>query len=168
MERLRDFLINLEVKQWRISVIMPIGRSEQPAPFLLNNTQLTTLFSFAEQHQKSLTILIAENLPFLGSFEERIRREPFLCPVGITACCIGVDGNVRGCAEQPDRPEFFEGNVKNRSIIDIWQDGFKKYRLNETILKDKRCSQCRDRYHCYGGCHVMRLGNIQCIYDLMK
>ncbi|MCX6664929.1 MAG: radical SAM protein [Euryarchaeota archaeon] len=167
LEKIWDLLVDLQVKIWRISVVMPIGRAEIKDQFLLDTSQMNHLFAFIEENSKPLEIRIAENLPYLAHYEERIRREPFLCPVGITACCIGVDGNVRGCPEQPDIPDFIEGNVLQNSIADIWQYGFKKYRCNETLFKDETCKHCVEKYRCFGGCYVMRIGNIHCIYNLI-
>ena len=167
LEKLRDLLVEHHVKTWRISLIMPIGRAEETNRFVLHSSELNHFLNFVLENTKPIDILVAENMPFLAQYEEKIRNEPLLCPVGLTACCIGVNGNVRGCAEQPDIPNFIEGNITNDSIINIWQKGFKKYRLNESMQNDDRCRQCKDRYSCYGGCHVMRLGNLQCIHDFL-
>lgn len=168
LEKLWRLIIDFQIKIWRISIVMPIGRAESKERFLLDASELQHLFMFIEEHDKPVDIRIAENLPYLAQYEESIRSEPFFCPVGITACCIGVDGNIRGCPEQPDKPEFIEGNVLQTPIADIWQQGFKKYRLNEVLVKDETCIQCPKKYNCYGGCHVMRIANIHCIHDLLS
>jgi radical SAM protein with 4Fe4S-binding SPASM domain len=168
LEKLWELLVDIQVKSWRISVIMPIGRAETKNRFLLNDSELHRVFTFAADNHKPINILIGENLPFLAQYEEKIRDEPFLCPVGITACCIGVNGNVRGCPEQPETPNFIEGNILQNSIDNIWQHGFKKYRFNELLSIDKTCKKCIKKFNCFGGCHVMRIGNIHCIYNLIN
>lgn len=169
LEKIHNLLIELGVKMWRISVVMPIGRADDSSKLLLNSNQLKSLLAFIKRkNNQKMYIYVGENLPFLGDQEEEVRDEPSLCPVGITACCIGVNGNVRGCPEQPDTPEFTEGNIKECSILEIWQNGFKRYRLNEIINNDEKCRNCKDKFKCYGGCLVMRIGGNNCIYDLLK
>jgi len=169
LEKIHNLLARLGIKKWRIVIIMPIGRAEDSKILQLNPDQLKKLFSFVKNNNhKKMYIYIGENLPFLGEFEESVRDEPALCPVGITACCIGVNGNVRGCPEQPDTLDFIEGNIKEDSILNIWQKGFKKYRLNEAVCTNKKCINCKDKNSCYGGCWVMRIGGTNCIYDLLS
>jgi radical SAM protein with 4Fe4S-binding SPASM domain len=169
LEKIHNLLIELNVKMWRICVVMPIGRAEDSGKLLLNSDQLKSLFDFIKrENNKKMYIYVGENLPFLGDQEEAVRDEPALCPVGITACCIGVNGNIRGCPEMPDTPEFTEGNIKKKSILEIWQKGFKKYRLNEIINNDEKCRSCKDKLKCYGGCSVMRTKGNHCIYDLLN
>lgn len=169
LEKLHDLLAKLRIDRWRIGIIMPIGRAENSKKLLLNASQLRSLFDFVKKknHQK-MYIYLGENLPFLANYEEIVRDEPALCSVGILACCVGVSGNVRGCPEQPDALEYIEGNIKKDSILNIWQKGFKRYRLNEVINNDQKCRNCKDKYKCFGGCTVMRIGNNHCIYDLLK
>ena len=81
---------------------------------------------------------------FLARFEKKIRSEPCVCPVGFSACCLGVDGNVRGCPEMPDKPENREGSVLEKPFAEIWNNGFKKYRRREA-LKNGDCARCASR-----------------------
>jgi radical SAM protein with 4Fe4S-binding SPASM domain len=167
LEELFDLLKSLNVKLWRIGIVMPIGRAVDK-DLLLDKEELNQLLQFVKQsNNQGVNVGIAENLPFLARYEEDIREEPVLCPIGITACCIGVTGNVRGCAEQPDIPANIEGNIKDDSILKIWQEGFKKYRLRSIISEDKRCSKCKNKRKCFGGCWVMRENGKNCIYDMI-
>jgi len=164
---LKKILLNLKVKLWRICIIMPIGRADKEK-LLLSPIQLKKLFSFVSSNKNNIKIQIGENLPFLANYEEKIRNAPLLCPVGFTACCIGVDGNVRGCPEMPDKEEFREGSILEKPFLDIWKNGFKRYRSRSAIKTDEKCISCKDKEKCYGGCWVMRQGNIQCIYDILE
>jgi len=166
MNSLRDVLVDLNVKLWRIGIVMPIGRAEKN-DLLLSPDQLKGLFEFVKNNRKRIEIKIGENLPFLGSYEKKIRKEPLVCPLGFTACCIGVDGNIRGCPEQPDIEENREGSILEKPFLEIWKNGFKRYRNRELIKKDSKCADCKDKNSCYGGCWVMRKGNTHCIYDLL-
>lgn len=167
MEELRDILVKSGVKKWRICVVMPIGRAEKKQ-LMLNPTQLRHLLEFVSANKENISIQIGENLPFLAEYERKIRKAPNVCPVGFSACCIGVDGNVRGCPEMPDTEKFREGNVLQNPFMEIWAQGFRRYRQREAIKTDSRCAKCKDKEDCFGGCRVMREGKTQCIYDLLK
>lgn len=167
LKKLKEILLNLGVKTWRICIIMPIGKAERKK-LLLNPKQLRELFEFVSSNKENIKIQIGENLPFLAEYEKRIRKSPLVCPVGFTACCIGVDGNVRGCPEMPDIEKFREGSILEKPFIDIWTNGFKRYRNRESIKTDNKCMNCKNKEGCYGGCWVMREGNIHCVYDLLN
>ena len=164
---LKNILINLGIKLWRIGIIMPIGRAEGNN-LLLTAKQLKNLLNFVTNNKDKIEIKIAENLPFLGDFEKKIRKEPLVCPVGFMACCIGVDGHIRGCPEQQDTEENREGSILEKTFLEIWKNGFKRYRNREIINKDEKCLNCKKKLECYGGCWVMRSNKTNCIYDLLR
>lgn len=165
--KLKKLLSDLNVNIWRICIIMPIGRAEKN-DLILKPNQLKSLLEFTASNKDNIKIQIGENLPFLAEYEEKIRDSPVTCPVGFTACCIGVDGNIRGCPEMPDRDEFREGSILEKPFLEIWKNGFKRYRERKSIKTDKKCISCKNKEDCFGGCWVMREGNLQCIYDLIK
>jgi radical SAM protein with 4Fe4S-binding SPASM domain len=167
LKDLKKLLLDLKVKTWRICVIMPIGRAEK-TKLMLNSFQLKELLEFVSLNKTNIKIQIGENLPFLADYEKKIRKAPLVCPVGFTACCIGVNGFVRGCPEMPDNKEFREGSILEKPFLDIWKNNFKKYRNREALKTDKKCINCNNKEDCYGGCWVMRQGNTQCIYELLK
>ncbi|MAG07336.1 hypothetical protein CMI46_00795 [Candidatus Pacearchaeota archaeon] len=167
LKNLKEILLKSNVSTWRICVIMPIGRAERKE-LLLNPKQLKELFEFVSSNKDKIKIQIGENLPFLAEYETKIRKSPLVCPVGFMACCIGVDGNVRGCPEMPDIEKFREGSILEKPFIDIWRNEFKRYRNREAIKTDKKCATCQNKEECYGGCWVMREGDIQCIHDLLN
>ena len=166
LEEIKEILLNLKVKYWRIIPIMPIGKGENEK-LKLNKTQLKQVLDFVKSNKNKLKIQIGENLPFLKNYEEKIRNSPLKCPVGFNTCCIGVDGHVRGCPEMPDTEKFREGNILESSFSEIWKKGFKKYRERIILKEDKRCSACKDKDKCFGGCWVMREGKNNCVHDLL-
>lgn len=163
LPELHGVLLGLGVRAWRLAAVMPIGRARQAREWLAVS-QLESLFAFARQHRsKDLAITVAENLPYLGEWETRLRDEPSICPVGFTACCLGVDGWVRGCPEMPDTPENRQGSVLETPFAEIWQRGFGRYRNREILVEDDACGACPAQSPCYGGCWVMREEGQQCV-----
>ena len=162
VERLAEEVLALGVDSWKIMTVMPIGRVESNKRLHLNSEEFTNLLETAKKYQSKIRIDFGENLGHLGKFESRLRNEAFLCPVGFATCCIGTDGNVRGCPEEPDTKYFREGNVLEQDLDEIWQKGFRKYRQRELVENNSDCQQCRYLKNCYGGCWVMKLQNLNC------
>ena len=167
LAQLRDSLLQLGVRRWRLAIVLPIGRAESSS-VALDKEQLLSLFRFVQASRRRLHLHIGENLTFLGNWEKKLRDMPSPCPVGFTACCISVDGGVRGCPEQPDTPENREGSVLERPFAEIWQSGFQRYRSREILSQDHHCAQCRSKNDCLGGCWVMRKADQHCIRRLLN
>jgi radical SAM protein with 4Fe4S-binding SPASM domain len=167
LDGLRQLLDRSGVHLWRLGVVMPIGRARQ-ADLTLQGDGLRSMLDFASRNSSQrLRILVTENLPFLGGWEKRLRGAPQTCPVGWTAACIGVTGQVRGCPEMPDATPFQEGSILERRFDEIWQNGFQRYRQRSILKDDPVCRTCLDADRCFGGCWVMRLGEKHCIHELL-
>lgn len=161
LEKLGEIVKKLDINIWKIVSVMPIGKVEQKDNLYLNRQEFFKLLNFIKENKKNLKIEFGENLGYLGKHDKDVRNEPFFCPVGFLACCIGVDGNVRGCPEQPDISGFREGNILEKDFSEIWEKGFKKYRDKE-FLQEESCKNCKFKSNCNGGCWVMKLKNINC------
>jgi len=74
------------------------------------------------------------------------------CKGGITNLGIQSDGGVKGCLSQPD--SFLEGNVRERSLYDIWHDpeAFAAARHFDVELLRGACRECVFGAQCKGGC----------------
>lgn len=166
LNSLKDTIRKINPTYWRINLLMPIGRASEDKKLFLKPSQINNFLQFVYKNKKEFNILVGENLPYLGPWEKKIRDKPYTCFVGITTLCIGVNGNIRGCPEQPDLPKFIEGNIKEKSIMEIWNEGFIKYRQHEILRKDIKCKACSLRHRCWGGCWVMREGGSQCIKEV--
>ena len=168
IDELRQLLPRLGVRLWRLALVMPIGRA-QGSNFNPDMDQLAWLLEYVKMHDsRELHIYLGENLTFLGDWERRVRNAPVICPIGFTACCIGVEGNVRGCPEQPDMAENREGSLLDTSFQEIWQNGFSRYRNREILDTDADCICCRSKNDCFGGCWVMRTEGQHCIYKTLS
>ncbi len=161
---LADRLAEVGVKHWKVMFAMPIGRAETD-DCAISKTQMKQMLDFIKVNRKRFHIIVGENLPWLGKADSKIRQECTFCPVGITTCCIGVNGNIRGCPEMPDTDEFLEGNIRDQNLWEIWQKGFRKYRSAELRQTDTKCKSCSAWSKCRGGCWVMRLNGTHCIKD---
>ena len=161
LKNLAEIIKKLKVEVWKIVSVMPIGKVEETDRLYLSRDKFTKLLQFIKENKQRLKIEFGENVGYLGKYDNKVRNEPFFCPVGFLSCCVGVNGNVRGCPEQPDTPYFREGNILEKDFPGIWENGFKKYRARE-YLQDETCRKCPFKSDCRGGCWVMRLKDINC------
>lgn len=163
---LKDILLDNGIAHWKIIPLMPIGRAEK-TQLLQSKSLLHTLLTFITAHRTDLHISTGENLPYLGEYELLVRDHPTFCPVGFSACCLGVDGRIRGCPEMPDTLDFCEGSILHQSFDEIWQKGFFKYRQALLKKEELQCRSCNLWLKCRGGCWVMRLAKAHCIKELL-
>lgn len=74
------------------------------------------------------------------------------CPAGLKTLGIQSNGNVKGCLMLGD--EFVEGNVRERSVVEIWNDE-DRFAFNRGFRSDMlagRCAQCEHGQQCRAGC----------------
>lgn len=162
---LKEELITLGIDFWNVGTVMPVGKAKSNHSLFLSKEQFGCLMRFIIASKKTINIEVGENFPYLGKWERLIRRTPKICPVGIFSCCIGVDGHVRGCPDQPETDYYREGNIQTETFQEIWEKAFKRYRNRDILIADKKCSECNYKSSCFGGCWVMRENNLQCILN---
>jgi radical SAM protein with 4Fe4S-binding SPASM domain len=164
---LKGILIDLGVDFWNIGTVLPAGKARDKPELFLTKEQFRLLLDHIVSSKEDIEIDLGENFPFLGEYEEIIRKRPLICPAGILSCCVGVDGHVRGCPDQQDSEKNREGSILEDGFRDIWAKGFTRYRRREILKTDARCSACASRNACFGGCHVMRESGLHCIKDFL-
>jgi radical SAM protein with 4Fe4S-binding SPASM domain len=161
LKDIKKVITEKQANIWKIVTIMPIGNAIN-RDFYLSEKEFKELLKFIKENKKKAHIEFGENCGYLGEWDKKVRFSPFFCPVGILACCIGVDGNIRGCPEQPDIDYFREGSVLKNNFETIWLKGFQKYRNRDVTKIDKHCKECKVLKKCFGGCWVMRQNRTQC------
>ncbi|MBM4402775.1 MAG: radical SAM protein [Candidatus Cloacimonetes bacterium] len=159
---LLNTLLSEGIRYWKLIPLMPIGRADK-SELQIEPATLIAFLEFVRQARRRIRIQIGENLPYLGKYDSQTRNLVTYCPVGITACCLGVDGKIRGCPEMPDSAEFYEGSVLETNFDTIWQRGFVRYREDHLRHQDHDCAKCSWWNRCRGGCWVMRTGEWHCI-----
>jgi radical SAM protein with 4Fe4S-binding SPASM domain len=156
---IRDFLLNKSIA-WQIQVCAPEGRF--PQKLTLSKEEYYAVGAFIASMQK---IYSRKELPVIGAhcFGYRSDFIPCLglypkfigCQAGITILSIKSNGDVIGCLSTPE--EYIEGNIRKRSIIDIWNDP-DAFAYNRKFKKEdlgENCSDCRYGESCKGGCMGM-------------
>ncbi len=97
------------------------------------------------------------------------------CTAGLDTLGIQSNGGVKGCLSLPDN--FVEGNVRQRSIIELWRDpnAFALNRRFTPELLGGFCASCPHGPDCRGGCSDLAhaasgspYNNPYCFYRLEK
>jgi radical SAM protein with 4Fe4S-binding SPASM domain len=97
----------------------------------------------------------ADNIGYFTPEEEDLRGGPVFggCRAGLSSIGIDSRGNVTGCESMKD-PSFIEGNLREKSLKEIWYSplSFRYNReFNEKMLHGI-CADCPEGPYCAGGC----------------
>ncbi len=156
LESIHDLLVSLNVKNWRIFTIDPIGRAKVHRELSSNGEALVQTLEFIKEVKKWKQISINYGCDgFLGNYEGEVRDEFFFCRAGINIASILHDGSVCACPNISRK--MIQGNIKNDSLADIWNTKYQAFR-NRDWTKTGQCSSCENYTYC--------LGNGICLRDI--
>jgi radical SAM protein with 4Fe4S-binding SPASM domain len=142
---------------WQLQDGTPIGRF--PRSHVLSEEQYYTLGLFIRATQKKYAtktraIIGTHNLGFHSSHLPNLSAYPPWqgCNAGKTVVGIQSNGNIKGCLALSDA--FIEGNIRTRSINDIWNDPstFSYSRQFRQKELGENCRHCKFSASCKGGC----------------
>jgi radical SAM protein with 4Fe4S-binding SPASM domain len=74
------------------------------------------------------------------------------CKAGRRVCAMTPEGNIIPCP-CTDVSLFYQGNVRQQKLKDIWEGGFKLFRQ-----PPKNCQGCKEYSRCMGGCRALAYG----------
>jgi len=156
---IKDFLLYKHIA-WQIQTAAPEGRFSKN--LALSKEEFYAVGLFIASLRKRYT---PEELPVIGahcfgyhsSYLPRLGLSPTWtgCQAGISILSIKSNGDVIGCLSIPAM--YTEGNIRKKSIIDIWYDpeAFAYNRkFNKKQLGDY-CKGCTYAETCRGGCMGM-------------
>ena len=94
----KELLIKLGVKKWRIFTIFPIGRAKENEELQLSPKEFKELFDFIKQVRTEDRIHLNYGCEgFLGSYEGEVRDNFFICRAGINIASVLADGSISAC-----------------------------------------------------------------------
>ncbi len=153
LDDLKELLIKVGIKNWRIFTIFPIGRAKDDCGLQLSPVQFKQVFEFIRKTRIENRINLNYSCEgFLGASEGEVRDNFFFCRAGINIGSILADGSISAC---PDlRDNFIQGNIYKDDFMTIWNKGFVKYR-NRAWTKVDECADCDSYRYCEGnGLHL--------------
>jgi len=151
--QMKELLIKIGVKYWRIFTIFPIGRAKGDPDLQLSSSQFKQVFEFIWKTRIENRIKVNYSCEgYLGDFEGEVRDNFFFCRAGISVASILADGSISAC---PDlRDNFIQGNIYKDDFMTVWNNGFKKYR-DRSWTKVDECAKCSSYRYCEGnGLHL--------------
>ena len=164
MEELGEWIMASAATDWRIALALPSGRTKGQNRFYLDDDQTRWVLGFIRDRRKRFPVMLSEQVGYVGPWALEVRDRPFDPIEGLGRCSIMPTGDVVGSCVLPDTA-YSEGNVKDRSLKEIWRNGFQRYR--EPILPDA-CHGCRYLHACRGGTLGMRVGDRHCMKRLWE
>ena len=157
LPKLRDLIFS-EGFDWQVQEAIPIGRF--PKDMALSEEEYYSLGLFiADCKNKFSTGGISVNAPHNMGFNSQYLSNVGSggsnwngCWAGKMILGIQSNGGIKGCLALSD--DFIEGNLRDRSIVDIWNDS-NFCSFNRSFKKEdlgRNCMDCKYGESCKGGC----------------
>jgi len=140
------------IREVKSPPIMPIGRGDEELQ--PSNVELAELWRDTHLLEEKLGYKVHNVNDRSVAPAHPIKYGRYSCTAGINSISIDSDGSVYPC-QAAMFGEFYVGNVRERSLKDIWEDpgSFKRWR-DTTVQAIPKCSACQWRMYCGGGCRM--------------
>lgn len=148
LPQIREFLIHLGVKSWRLFTILPIGRAKNNPDLFLSETEFVRLMDFISNSRNDKKIDIKFSCEgYVGKYEAKVRDGYFFCRAGINIGSILIDGSISACPNI-DRT-WAQGNIYKNNFYDVWQTKYEPFR-DRRWAKTGKCANCSEFRDCLG------------------
>ena len=153
LAEIKEYLISLGVRRWRLFTVFPVGRAASDPELQLSNEQYRQLLDFIHASRKECRIHVSYGCEgFLGPYEGKVRDHLFSCQAGITVGSVRIDGAISGCTSI--RARFDQGNIYKDDFVDVWNNCFGVFR-DHSSLREGKCLECKWWKWCQGnGMHL--------------
>jgi radical SAM protein with 4Fe4S-binding SPASM domain len=111
---------------WGLHLIAPEGRGHENAQLLPTPEQLRRVAGFARRMRSHMRVEMDNEWGSAGRDDPFYRDMPFLCGAGRFTFVVAANGDVMPCTTTD--PAESEGNIRERSLTDIWASGFRRFR----------------------------------------
>ena len=151
LEDIYKLMKELKIVSWRVINVDPIGRAKNNNDILLNKDDYKYLFNFIKEKRKENLMNVEYGCShYLGiDLEKEIRDTYFLCTAGLYVASILSNGDIFICPDVERRKEFIQGNIKTDNFVDVWENRFKIFRI-ENRTKCSKCKKCSSWKYCLG------------------
>lgn len=136
-----------------LQLIIPEGRAvERKNSSLLVKKILRLIL---KTKKKNFSLEASEGLGYLGPLEGKVRPYYFFCGCGWNTFTVMANGDIMGCPLF-DFSNYSEGNIRQKSLINIWWSEFSRFREVSFSELPKICKACAYVMLCRGGCWQFR------------
>lgn len=176
LRELHQFLVDHGVRSWRLQLAMPAGRMADHKDLLVQPEEVLAIVPLVAElcTRPNSIVYAAHNIGYYAGYEGRLVRMAreemsfwFGCTAGLAGALIEGDGKVKGCCWAP-----VEGNVRERSFYEIWNDPNSFAYNRQFKIEDLRgfCRTCEYAVVCRGGCsrHVFEGDYPYCYHRLLS
>ena len=157
LDELYRVLLRYPIFAWQIQACSPMGNAKKGGVDVDFDAGAVMRFVRRANAEAPFYVGVADNIGYYTPDEGDVRGVPGArftgCSAGLTNVGIDSVGNVRGCESMYD-PRFNEGNLRERSLFDIWTDpeAFSYNRRFDPSMLTGRCAGCEHGDVCAGGC----------------
>ena len=163
LQEIKKLLISLNVKQWRLFTIFPVGRAAGNPELSLSDKKFVQLFEFIKETRKEGLISASYGCEgFLGDYEGEVRDGFFKCIAGIHVGSILADGSISACPSL--RSKFIQGNIYRDKFMDVWNNRYEVMR-DRSWTKTGKCKDCKSYCFCEGnGLHLRDSDTLELLF----
>lgn len=179
LENLKEELINAGVKSWQLQIGLPMGNLSKNSELVIDQSDIDEIINFAYDNLSDNRIRIYFG-DCIGYYDFRVKEvmerslnsQKYIwqgCTAGKRSLGILQNGDILGCTSIREK-SYIEGNVRERSLREIWEDN-DKFSWNRNLKKEDLkgvCSKCLYGDVCLGGCSNTRLCMEKSIYSENK
>ena len=153
LNEIKEYLISLGLKFWRIFTVFPVGRAATDPELQISDEQYRALMDFIVATRKEGRIHLSYGCEgFLGPYEGKVRDHLFSCQAGLSIASVRIDGAISGC--NSIRSHYDQGNIYTDDFIDVWENRFGIYR-DHSPFRTRECADCKWWKWCLGnGMHL--------------
>ena len=153
LEEMKEYLIGLGTKRWRLFAIFPMGRAANDPELQLKDEMFTGVLDFVKRTREEGRIICNYACEgYLGPYERKVRDNYFYCRAGIEVASVLCDGSISGCTSI--RSNMHQGNIYKDNFWDVWENRFEQYRDRGWTRKGQ-CANCKVWRYCEGnGLHL--------------
>ncbi len=151
LETMRQVVLEMGVKQWRVVPVMPIGRAALDKELIIDEGDLKKILLFAEKGRADGVMPLVEfgEEGYLGDrFEGVVRPALHMCRAGLNVAGIMANGKIGACPELPE--SFLQGDLACDDFVDVWENRYEVFRDRSWARKDQ-CLNCDSWSRCHGG-----------------
>lgn len=153
LDQIKETLIGIGVKNWRVFSVFPSGRAASDPEMNLSGTEFAKMMDFIARTRKEGRIKASYGCEgFLGNYEGEVRDNMFNCIAGKTVGSVLIYGSIGACPSI--RSNFSQGNIYKDDFMDVWKNRYGVFR-NREWMKIGECADCRYFRYCNGnGMHL--------------
>ena len=153
LDDIKEHLISLGVKEWRLFSVVPMGRAKNDPELILQGEEFRQLMDYIVRTRKEGRIKASYCCEgFVGEYEGKVRDYLYECQAGVTVASVLIDGSISACTSV--RGNYHQGNIYKDDFIEVWEKGFGPYRDRSWMHKDE-CGDCKWFRYCQGnGMHL--------------